>query len=315
MKYRVYGLVLESSEPLDELSTVELGEADAATQISVEHATQIPPLLENDAPAPMPELEWPVITRDTGGYRLGFEEDSEFWVSYDGRTIRSFQAAASPTPSVRHYLLDHVLPRALDLWGRNPLHATAVSTGHGVLAFLGDTGTGKSTIAAALVARGCELVSDDCLVLEHKEGSIVAIPSYPGLRLHEDVRDVLEFATGLRPVADYSPKQRVTGGVPLARDDRPLLAVYSLVRDETPDARASAPAEFMALGPADATMALAASAFRIDVARRDQQRQQLGFFAEVARRVPIRRCVFATDLSGVGVLADAILTDTSTIAR
>lgn len=312
MKYRAYGLVIESQEPLEELASVELRETEAPTQVSLERFTGAPlPVDLDEARPPMPELAWPVIARDAGGYRLNFSEEAEFWVAADGRRIRCFQSIRS-NPSVRHYLLDHVLPRALDLWGYNPLHATAVATPDAVLAFLGPSGTGKSTIAAALVARGCALVSDDCLVLECSASSILAVPSYPGLRLHQEACDVLGFGTGLRPVAEYSSKQRAAGGVPLAKESLPLLAVYSLFRT---DSSGMNPTEFKALGPADATMTLAGSAFRMDVERRDQHRQQLGFFAGVVRRVPIRSCAFAGDLSNVSRLADAILRDVATSTR
>lgn len=312
MKYRAYGLVIESQEPVAELAGVALSEAEAPTQISIARVADPPPLADaGDTPPPLPDLEWPRVVRGLDGYRLSFSESSEFWVAADGHAIRYFRDTPA-TATVRHHLLDHVLPRALDLWQRNPLHATAVATHQGVLAFLGSTGTGKSTIAAALVARGCELVSDDCLLLERSAERILAVPSYPGLRLHQDVYNALAFGGRSLPVADYSPKQRVTEGVWLAKESRPLRAVYALLRTDSSDVSR---AEFAPLGPADATMALAGSAFRIDVERRDQHRQQLGFFAEVVRRVPVRRCVFPPDLSNVDLLAESILMHASASAR
>jgi hypothetical protein len=310
VKYRAYGLVVESQQPVEELTAVELHEADAFSQISIEWAGPAPTLPDpGDAPPPLPDVSWPRTERDSDGYRVSFSDEAEFWVAADGRTIRCFQSSA-PLPSVRHWLLDHVLPRALDLWGLSPLHATAIATTEGVLAFLGATGTGKSTLAATLTALGAELVSDDCLVLEQRGGSIIAVPSYPGLRLHEDVLEALDLQAALRPVAHYTAKQRLTETVPLAREHRPLLAVYVLSRS----ADSGAP-EFEALRPADATMALAGSAFRMDVERREQHRQQLQFFAEVARRVPVRRCSYGDDLAGLRTLANGILTEARSAAR
>jgi len=148
------------------------------------------------------------------------------------------------------------------------------------------------------------------VIVQH-DGSFQAVPSYPGLRLNQDVRGALALDTGLEPVADYTAKQRVIGGVLLARENRPLLAAYALERDDG----SVSPTEFAPLGPADALMTLAGSAFRMDVALRDQHRRQLGFFAEVVRRVPIRRCGFADHLSNVGALTDAILKDASASVR
>lgn len=44
-----------------------------------------------------------------------------------------------------------------------PLHASAVATKDGIIGFAGNSGAGKSTIAAQLSASGYELVSDDIL--------------------------------------------------------------------------------------------------------------------------------------------------------
>ena len=203
-----------------------------------------------------------------------------------------------------------MLPRALDLFGKNPLHATAVATNTGVLAFFGKTGTGKSTIAAALGRFGASLISDDCLVLHRDAEAIVATPSYAGLRLYDDVREALFPDASSKQVAHYSTKQRLATVIPLAREPQPLRAMFALERVPELERPVIEP-----LGPADAIMTLTSSAFRLGIERKHQHPRQLSFFADVARRVPIRRCMFGDDLSNVGVLAEAILEDAATSAR
>ncbi len=56
-----------------------------------------------------------------------------------------------------------VLAAHLTLRGHLVLHASAVRTGSGALAFVGASGMGKSTMATLLCADGHELVSDDVL--------------------------------------------------------------------------------------------------------------------------------------------------------
>lgn len=300
MKYRVYGLILDSQEPLAELEPIDLVHARVDVQLSMEPADAWPPPLVTGA-ADYDDDTWPTIQRDRAGYRLNFGDDVAFWVAEDGRTIQCFPWD-SPASTVNHFLLDHVLPRALHLMGKHPLHATAVTTALGTLAFLGKTGTGKSTIAAAFGLRGASLMSDDCLVLRQEGETILATPSYAGLRLCDDVRQALLPEAASNRLAHYSAKQRVATAVPLATEPQILRAVFALER--VPGL--SAPA-LEQLGPADATMALASSAFRMDAERRDDNRRQLGFFAEIARRVPFQRCTFANDLPNVTALADAIL--------
>ncbi|MBB4906284.1 hypothetical protein [Actinophytocola algeriensis] len=94
-----------------------------------------------------------------------------------------------------HLMLHHALV----------LHASAVDIGGSAVAFVGSSGMGKSTLAAALCGLGCSLVSDDLLRVD---GGMV----HPGAtenRLRENARelasgDTYETADGrlaLRPTA------------------------------------------------------------------------------------------------------------------
>lgn len=94
-----------------------------------------------------------------------------------------------------HLMLHHALV----------LHASAVDVGGAAVAFVGSSGMGKSTIAAAMCALGCSLVSDDLLCYE--DG--VVHPGATENRLRENARelavgDTYETADGrlaLRPPA------------------------------------------------------------------------------------------------------------------
>src|SRR5262249_52962005 len=77
-----------------------------------------------------------------------------------------------------------VIPRVLHLRGTTCLHASAVLLDGKLLAFSGASGAGKSTIAAALAARGCQLVSDDVLPLRVTPTCLLAGPGLPELRLY-----------------------------------------------------------------------------------------------------------------------------------
>jgi hypothetical protein len=82
-------------------------------------------------------------------------------------------------------LLGKVLPSVSVLRGREALHAAAVRSPAGVVAILGASGTGKSTLALEFVRRGWSLFADDALALS-AEGSVLrAHPGTPHLSVDD----------------------------------------------------------------------------------------------------------------------------------
>jgi len=92
----------------------------------------------------------------------------------------------------------------LHMRGQLVLHASAVNMrGSGVL-FVGDKHAGKSSIAAAAVAAGHSLVSDDLGVLDLSGETPIMQPAFPRLRLWKEAGGILpaairETATELHP--------------------------------------------------------------------------------------------------------------------
>jgi hypothetical protein len=95
------------------------------------------------------------------------------------------------------------------------LHASAVRTGGRAVAFVGSSGMGKSTLAAALCGLGCGLVSDDLLRVD--DG--VVFPGGTENRLRENARELAEGGVAYE-TADgrlaLRPGEMVTDPVPLA---------------------------------------------------------------------------------------------------
>lgn len=95
------------------------------------------------------------------------------------------------------------------------LHASAVQAGGQAVAFVGSSGMGKSTLAAALCGIGCGLVSDDLLRVD--EG--VVFPGGTENRLRENARELAAGGSAYE-TADgrlaLRPTELVTGPVPLA---------------------------------------------------------------------------------------------------
>src|SRR6266851_3250608 len=127
------------------------------------------------------------VWRDIHGEVSAYSEvlGEEYWMHLPGLASFRFsccgdEIAAAVTGSVREELvLDayqrKVLPLALQVCGREVLHASAVRSPGGVMALCGISETGKSTIAFGLSRRGFPLWADDAVAFDVSEHGSLAI--------------------------------------------------------------------------------------------------------------------------------------------
>ena len=111
----------------------------------------------------------------------------DFLVSADARRIYARALGEDEKTAMLAYLLVDALSFSMVRLGWEPLHATAVLTDRGVVAFLGNSADGKSTLAALLMRHRCKLVTDDMLVLVRDRGTWLAQPGPPRLKLYRDM--------------------------------------------------------------------------------------------------------------------------------
>ncbi len=113
------------------------------------------------------------------GYRLALEGFGSYLVAGDGRRILCAPAVPAPWYWER-VLFSTALPLAALLRGLEPLHASAVEVEGRAVAFVGDRGVGKTSVAVRMMLRGAHLVSDDVLFLEPSPEQLTAYPG-PGV--------------------------------------------------------------------------------------------------------------------------------------
>jgi hypothetical protein len=146
-----------------------------------------------------------------------------------------------------HVVLDHVLPRWLSLGGDLVLHGSAVATPNGgAIAFIGDTGLGKSTTATGLaLTHDWSLLTDDvCRVID--DDGLRVVPSYPGVRLTPQSRAELAPDSISTPLQKGSEKGRVCPDINRANEPAPLRMIVEL-------GSANEEISFRRLGLAEAT--------------------------------------------------------------
>jgi len=318
MRYRVYGLTLSSDAPIHELVPLAEAESEAESDVRVCFCSgRKKPFMPSpwfmSWTQPTGEL-WLQCAKDGCGYLLRFPEIVDFFVDAEGREISCAPDPETPMETLRHLLLDQVLPLVLNLKGREALHATAILTPHGVCAFVGPTGAGKSTLAASFLRAGYPVLSDDCLVLEEDDGHILAIPAYPGLRLWADTLDALGENLSLsQPVAHYTSKKRLVLDSHLTdfpKRSYPLVRIYSLVRSDVNEGKISHSSTVIErLSRRDGFMELVQFTFRFDITNREMLLRQFGALERLVSHVPVRRLQVPNAISSLPAVCEAILAD------
>ncbi|WP_447972602.1 hypothetical protein [Nitrospira sp. Kam-Ns4a] len=259
---------------------------------------------------------WLSTARVPAGYLLRFHGWADFTVDPAGRSIVCHPGADVPAETLRHLLLDQVLPLVLTLHKRQTLHATAVLTSRGACAFLGAAGVGKSTLAASFLTAGYPVLSDDCLVLDESQGRFLALPAYPGLRLWDDS---LEAVCGGREdsssVAHYSSKRRLVLGVPSSAfpaEPQPLAGLYVLVRPDKASGHTTAAPRIERLRGREAFMDLLSSSYRLAVSDRAALAWEFDFLDRLAAAVPVSRLHLPDCFSALPEAREAVLADLRT---
>ena len=211
--------------------------------------------------------------------------------------IELFPAEEMLDATIRHLVLDHVLPRLVSFQGRLVLHAAGVADSEGSILFLGPTGAGKSTLAASFLEDGLGLLTDDCVLMHPSGDGLWAQAAYPGLRLWP------ESVAGLDPQGQASPEavemgwkrrldvESVAGGPSRVR----ALFVLESPAEEPRDGIVTV----QPIEGGDALMELLQHGFLLDPGDRDTIERQFLATGDVVEALPLYRLSYPRDFSSL----------------
>ena len=173
-----------------------------------------------------------------------FATSTQYWLRIHGigcyLVTRGEEILVNPEPGavpldVRAYLLGTLFVALCQQRRLLPLHASAVSSSKGVLAFLGRSGQGKSSLAAYLAERGFRVLADDvCLVDTLASGPAMVYPTAPWLKLwRNSLENLGKQVRGLERVFSADDKYRM----PLVSSllPEPIARVVFLESNEGPE--------------------------------------------------------------------------------
>jgi hypothetical protein len=188
---RALGLVLESSEPFPGAQAapgVHAGRVTAWREESAEAIDNKWKLGDGDLLLDRRHSDGRLFLRVDGHDAFGFR----VWAPYYGRHLvsRDGSSIASALPSVpparwQRLFFAQVLPLASALNGLCLFHGSAVALGGQVVAFVGPSGSGRTSLTAQLVALGASFVTDDVLAVETADAAVVVHPGPARLSIDE----------------------------------------------------------------------------------------------------------------------------------
>jgi hypothetical protein len=210
----------------------------------------------------------------------------------DGRHLRS-TVGTDGFDAWQRLLVAQVLPFAAVLRELEVLHASAVVIDGGAVAFLGRSGSGKTSLALGLCERGATFLADDVLALERVDDQLLGHPGTPVAGIDHAEAERLAGAGGLgQEVLAVNAREHVVR-VPQTAEQAPVQALFFI------DRRADGPAQPRFEPAADAQMLLSAT-FNLVLATPQRLQGLLDACALAARgrveRIVIGPGVDATEL-------------------
>lgn len=282
--YRLYGLILASDFPFAHRLAAGRGDPDLTFSL---HASP-PPLPPGDGrrlySSPWLDEAGESIAnldRFPGTEVLRFPGTADFYLE-PGR-IRGHLLDPDARDLMELRLLGPVLSYWLERLGIPALHAAGVRIDAGAVGFLAPSGVGKSSLAAALVQAGASLLSDDILPVEEVDGTFLARPGFPQMRLEPDtVHRFLGRTDGLTAISPDDSKLHVPVDA-FCDATIPLAGLYIVERRPGPP-------EILPLPRRQAVIELVRHSFSpYLVEATGLQPRRLDLFARLVRQVPVRR--------------------------
>jgi hypothetical protein len=310
-EYAVYGLTLQSNRPLPGFAPAR----GDAPRVTVDFAGE-PAGAETTAPFSCNGFET-LWHRTDGSWLLRYDDDRDgaFWtVELDAAGTRlsirwSKDSLLEDIPAV---LTGPGLAAALHLRGVPMLHASVLALDDGAIALIGASGAGKSTTAAAFVARGYGLMSDDLAALAIGAASVRVHAGCPRLRAFAESAHAAGFSADALPrvfaEASLGPKRYVALSVAdgtFQPHAAPLRAVYYL----RPRGAANRAPVIEPLPVRDALPVLLQNLHSTRFLGPDRRVPLIRAIAGLAAILPVRAVQASDDLAALPQLVAAIAAD------
>ena len=193
-------------------------------------------------PERLPDLvvERPFFQASADGHcRYAVPGVASYLVDPKGQRVVIAPEMAISAPDIRVFLLGTVFGILCYRRGLIPLHASCVRIGEGAVAFSGQSGIGKSTLAATFMRRGHDVLADDITVIDvHAPGGPCVLPAFPRLKLWQNALDRLSLS---KDGLENSRSDLAKYHLPVAAFHAAPLRLHAIFQLDPDDSRGNPP--------------------------------------------------------------------------
>lgn len=189
--YRAYGLGIHSEIEIPEFIT-QTNKPDVTITIDRQTpiATYIPKVALQEA--------WAMhVSRDRG---LVYVRDTGLYSIEDGNRIVFIPASGVTRAKIGFYTVGTVMSILLYQRKFLVLHGSVINIDGEAVIFLGNSGDGKSTTAAALHAAGYKLINDDVAPVILGDKSAFLQPGFPQIKMSSETAEALGYDFNSLPI-------------------------------------------------------------------------------------------------------------------
>ena len=259
-----------------------------------------------------------VISKPDGDYyRVWFQGDGEiiFEINSAGNFI-SVDWTRSKVEEITTLLVGQVIACALRLQGKLCLHACVIQMDEQAIALIGESGAGKSTMAAFFAQQGYAVLADDVAALQRIDDHYQVQLGYPRLRLWpKSVHALYNDKHALDPIFSFSEKSYLSLSAKPSNPSKfgtfseqplPLAAIYILHKRQP---NLTAP-YIQLLPPSAALMALlqhrSVSHLPLDKPRQQAELEQLTY---VIQTIPVKQLHRPDNLQDLQAVYEVVRAD------
>jgi len=174
MKYEAYGIIFDSDLEFAELSETVAG--DSQVHLRLQNLSDDLDLRS--------ETKW--FAGDSERFWFRITAVGEFLIQHGTEIIVQI-AVDADLALVRLFAIGSAFSALMHQRGALVLHGAVLTDEKRAVLFTGDSGAGKSTMAAMLWNRGYKVVTEDVAVLFQHDGQWLVYPGYPFMRICPDV--------------------------------------------------------------------------------------------------------------------------------